>query len=65
MMKCNNVKKFPGQSLVHVHGKTCKFTVEDRDHPEGILIYALLDWLNFQSKEEACLPHLEEISQHE
>ncbi|XP_031281449.1 pentatricopeptide repeat-containing protein At4g19191, mitochondrial isoform X1 [Pistacia vera] len=65
MMKCNNVNKFPGQSQVHVNGKTCTFTVEDRDHPEGIVIYALLDCLTFQLKEKAYLPQFEEISQHE
>ncbi|XP_044478319.1 pentatricopeptide repeat-containing protein At4g19191, mitochondrial-like [Mangifera indica] len=65
MMKCNNVRKLPGQSAVHINGKTSTFTVEDRDHPEGRIIYALLDCLTFQSKEKEYLPHLGEILQHE
>ncbi|KAK1592720.1 hypothetical protein Q3G72_029208 [Acer saccharum] len=66
MMKCNKVRKFPGQSHVEVNGKTLTFTVEDRDHPEGILIYGLLDCLSFQSKEDASYSrHLEGISDHD
>ncbi|TXG60576.1 hypothetical protein EZV62_015149 [Acer yangbiense] len=66
MMKCNKVRKFPGQSHVEVNGKTHTFTVEDRDHPEGILIYGLLDCLSFQSKEDASYSrHLEGISNHD
>ncbi|KAL5751695.1 hypothetical protein ACOSP7_021868 [Xanthoceras sorbifolium] len=66
MMKCNKVRKFPGQSHVEVNGKTCTFTVEDRNHPEGILIYELLDFLTIQSKEDvAYYRHLEGILEHD
>lgn len=59
MMKCNRVKKFPGESHVRVHGKTCRFTVEDRDHPEAGKIYTILDFLALQSKEEDYSPYFE------
>uniref|UniRef100_A0A7N2RAY3 Pentatricopeptide repeat-containing protein n=1 Tax=Quercus lobata TaxID=97700 RepID=A0A7N2RAY3_QUELO len=50
MMKSNKVRKSPGQSLVQVKGKTHIFTVEHRDHPEGRLIYMMLDSLNLHLK---------------
>ncbi|KAF3959994.1 hypothetical protein CMV_015253 [Castanea mollissima] len=55
MMKSNKVRKSPGQSLVQVKGKTHIFTVEHRDHPEGMLIYMMLDSLNLHLK-KARLP---------
>ncbi|CAL9001289.1 unnamed protein product [Prunus brigantina] len=56
-MKFKKVKKFPGQSLLHVNGEPHVFTVEGRDHPEGLLIYAMLDSLALQLKEEQYSPH--------
>ncbi|BBG93504.1 Tetratricopeptide repeat-like superfamily protein [Prunus dulcis] len=56
-MKFKKVKKIPGQSLLHVNGKPHVFTVEDRGHPEGLLIYAMLDSLALQLKEEQYSPH--------
>ena len=50
MMKSNKVRKSPGQSLVHVKGKTHIFIVEHRDHPERRLIYMMLDSLNLHLK---------------
>ncbi|PON86633.1 Tetratricopeptide-like helical domain containing protein [Trema orientale] len=52
MMKSNKVKKFPGQSIIQVNGKPHVFAVEDRGHPEGLLIYEMLDSLILQLKEE-------------
>ncbi|GFS36596.1 tetratricopeptide repeat (TPR)-like superfamily protein [Actinidia rufa] len=52
MMKGNQVIKYPGQSLVQVNGKSHTFTVEDRSHCQGQLIYKLLDGLALQLKEE-------------
>lgn len=51
MMKHNMVRKNPGQSLIQINAKNCAFTVEDRDHPEGVLIYAVLDGLSLLSKD--------------
>lgn len=51
-MKCNQVTKSPGQSVVQVNGKGHTFTVEDRCHPTGLLIYEALDGLALQLKEE-------------
>ncbi|KAL9462115.1 hypothetical protein AB3S75_000168 [Citrus x aurantiifolia] len=65
MMKRNQVKKFPGQSLVHINGKTCMFTVEDRYHSESELTYPILDCLALHSKEEAYSSHLKGIPEHE
>ncbi|KAB2617339.1 pentatricopeptide repeat-containing protein [Pyrus ussuriensis x Pyrus communis] len=59
-MKINKVKKFPGQSLVHVNGKPHVFTVEDRGHLDSLLLYATLDSLSLQSKEEYW-PYLEDF----
>ncbi|KAL4638176.1 hypothetical protein ACB092_03G131000 [Castanea dentata] len=58
MMKSNKVRKSPGQSLIPVKGKTHIFTVEHRDHPEGRLIYMMLDSLNLHLK-KARLPSCE------
>ncbi|PQM37641.1 pentatricopeptide repeat-containing protein [Prunus yedoensis var. nudiflora] len=58
-MKFKKVKKIPGQSLLHVNGKPHVFTVEDRGHPEGLLIYAMLDSLALQLKEEQYSPRSE------
>ena len=55
MMKSNKVKKFPGQSIVQVNGKPHVFAVEDRGHPDGLFMYAMLDSLILQLKEEGCL----------
>ncbi|KAF9599687.1 hypothetical protein IFM89_001633 [Coptis chinensis] len=52
MMKGNKVRKSPGQSLVQANGKIHSFTVEDRSHPEGLLIYDVLDNLALQLKKE-------------
>lgn len=65
MMKSSRVKKFPGESLIQVNGKSHAFTVEDSCHPEGLLIYAMLDELTLQLKEERLSPHLEKILEHE
>ncbi|XP_010261135.1 PREDICTED: pentatricopeptide repeat-containing protein At4g19191, mitochondrial [Nelumbo nucifera] len=51
MMKCNRVKKSAGCSLVQVNGKIHTFTVEDRCHPEDLLIYEVLDGLALQLRE--------------
>ena len=51
MMKCNMVRKYPGKSIVQVNGKTHEFTVEDRFHPEGFLIYETLENLALHMKE--------------
>ncbi|KAA8530983.1 hypothetical protein F0562_005727 [Nyssa sinensis] len=61
MMKCNQVIKFPGQSLVQVNGKSYAFTVQDRCHPEGLLIYDTLDGLALQLKEEGYLSDVYEF----
>ncbi|OVA13735.1 Pentatricopeptide repeat [Macleaya cordata] len=65
MMKCNRVRKSPGQSLVQVNGKSHAFTVEDRCHPEGLLIYEVLDGLALQLTKEGLEPYLEFILDHE
>ncbi|XP_052195796.1 pentatricopeptide repeat-containing protein At4g19191, mitochondrial [Diospyros lotus] len=51
MMRGNQVEKYPGQSIVQVNGKSHTFTVEDRSHPEGLLMYEALDALTLQLKE--------------
>lgn len=51
MMKSNKVRKSPGKSLLLVNGKTHEFTVEDRCHPEGLLIYETLENLALHMKE--------------
>ena len=65
MMKRNQVKKFPGQSLFHINGKTCTFTAEDRYHAESELTYPVLDCLALHSREEAYSSHLKWIPEHE
>ncbi|XWS35050.1 hypothetical protein CRYUN_Cryun21dG0092900 [Craigia yunnanensis] len=65
LMKRNNVSKSPGQSLVHVNGKSHRFTVEDRSHPEGVLIYTLLDYLAFQLKDNGYSLYLGDIPEME
>lgn len=57
MMRSNRIKKSPGQSFVEINGKTCAFTVEDRGHFDRDLIYAVLDGLILQSKEEGSSQH--------
>ncbi|XP_057969239.1 pentatricopeptide repeat-containing protein At4g19191, mitochondrial [Malania oleifera] len=52
MMKSNRVRKSPGRSLVRLNGKSHPFTVEDRCHPEGLLILGVLDCLALQLKVE-------------
>ncbi|KAI8535942.1 hypothetical protein RHMOL_Rhmol10G0215000 [Rhododendron molle] len=52
LMKGNQVTKSAGQSLIQVNGKIHKFTVEDRSHGEGHLIYDMLDALASLLKEE-------------
>ncbi|PIA65627.1 hypothetical protein AQUCO_00100855v1 [Aquilegia coerulea] len=50
MMKGNRLRKSPGQSSVEANGKIHSFTVEDRSHPEGLLIYEVLDGLALHFK---------------
>ncbi|CAN1745864.1 Pentatricopeptide repeat-containing protein At4g19191, mitochondrial [Linum perenne] len=52
LMKHNRLKKYPGKSSVEVNGKLFDFTVEDRRHVEGKTIYAVLENLVLQLKEE-------------
>ncbi|XP_010555344.1 PREDICTED: pentatricopeptide repeat-containing protein At4g19191, mitochondrial [Tarenaya hassleriana] len=52
LMKCRNVKKHPGESVVQMNGKNHVFTVEDRDHPQGEVIYSVLESLSFLAKDE-------------
>ncbi|XP_021299496.1 pentatricopeptide repeat-containing protein At4g19191, mitochondrial [Herrania umbratica] len=65
LMKRSNVSKSPGQSLVQVNGKTRRFTVEDRSHPESVLIYMLLDDLALQLKDDGYPLYLGNISEME
>ncbi|KAG9137775.1 hypothetical protein Leryth_019398 [Lithospermum erythrorhizon] len=51
-MKSNRVTKFPGQSLIEVNGKSYTFTVEDRCHSEGSVIYDVLAHLTLQIKDK-------------
>ncbi|XP_071742078.1 pentatricopeptide repeat-containing protein At4g19191, mitochondrial-like [Rutidosis leptorrhynchoides] len=60
LMRKNQVKKFPGESVVQVNRKNYKFTVEDRCHPKGTVIYEVLDGLGLQSKDE-----LDLVSSHD
>ncbi|KAK7358923.1 hypothetical protein VNO77_00864 [Canavalia gladiata] len=59
-MKHLQVRKFPGQSIIQVNGKSPIFTVEDRDHPEALNIYGVLDSLTSHSKQQV-LTYSEEI----
>ena len=52
MMKREGVSKLPGQSIVQLNGRGHAFTVEDRSHPEGLLIYEMLDGLTLHLKEK-------------
>ncbi|XVE89365.1 hypothetical protein DITRI_Ditri19aG0196000 [Diplodiscus trichospermus] len=65
LMKRNNVSKSPGQSLVHVNGKLHRFTVEDRSHPESVLIYTLLGYLSLQLKDNGFSLYLVDIPEME
>ncbi|KAJ0677219.1 putative tetratricopeptide-like helical domain superfamily [Helianthus annuus] len=60
LMKTSRVKKFPGESVVQVNGKSFKFTVEDRCHPKGEVIYEVLDGLALQLKDELDSSNLED-----
>ncbi|MCL7036939.1 hypothetical protein MKW94_004130 [Papaver nudicaule] len=64
MMKCNRVKKSPGKSSVQVNGATHSFTVEDRCHQEGIMIYEVLDGLALQLQEDRLGQYTEFILAH-
>lgn len=63
-MKYLQVRKFPGQSIIQVNGKSTIFTVEDRDHSETLYIYDLLDGLTSHSK-KGLLAYSEEIVERE
>lgn len=65
LMKCNKVKKSPGQSLIQVDGKNHIFGVEERCHPVGSQIFELLDVLAFQLKQAGVSYHFEGVPQHE
>ncbi|KAI5672748.1 hypothetical protein M9H77_13112 [Catharanthus roseus] len=51
-MKSNQVSKYPGESIIQVNGKSYTFRVEDRSHPEGFLIFKLLNILALHFKDE-------------
>lgn len=42
---------FPGKSMIFVNGNNHEFTVEDRMHVQGLLIYEILDGLALQLRE--------------
>ncbi|KAJ0488318.1 putative tetratricopeptide-like helical domain superfamily [Helianthus annuus] len=65
LMKTTRVKKFPGESVVQVNGKSFKFRVEDRCHPKGEVIYEVLDCLALQLKDESDLSNLEDCLSYE
>lgn len=50
MMKQEGASKLPGKSIVQVNGRAHVFTVEDRSHPEGSLIYEIIDGLALHLK---------------
>ncbi|KAF5203123.1 Pentatricopeptide repeat-containing protein [Thalictrum thalictroides] len=50
MMKGNRLRKSPGQSSVEANGKIHAFKVEDRSHPEELVIYEVLDGLALHFK---------------
>ncbi|KAJ0247079.1 Pentatricopeptide repeat-containing protein [Hirschfeldia incana] len=52
MMKVRNVKKYPGESVIQVDGKSHKFTVGERDHVEHGTIYHVLDCLSMFARDE-------------
>ncbi|KAF8115087.1 hypothetical protein N665_0030s0128 [Sinapis alba] len=55
MMKLKNVKKYPGESVIHVDGKNHTFTVGERDHEEHEMIYYVLDCLSMFARDEHIL----------
>ncbi|KAM0952922.1 putative tetratricopeptide-like helical domain superfamily [Dioscorea sansibarensis] len=59
MMKRSGVKKFPGKSIVQIDGKGHSFTVEDRNHVDGLQIYEILDGLALQLKEQGDVTDVE------
>ncbi|KAL9225026.1 hypothetical protein vseg_000998 [Gypsophila vaccaria] len=65
LMKSNEVKKFPGQSIVQVNGKNHTFSVEERSHPEGLQIYELLHLLASQLKKDPFSLNFEDVSEYE
>ncbi|XP_050204710.1 pentatricopeptide repeat-containing protein At4g19191, mitochondrial-like [Mercurialis annua] len=64
MMKNKRVIKSPGQSLLEINGKTHAFTVEDRGHYNGELIYDILDCLVLQSKDDETSQQLDSTLEH-
>ncbi|KAK7318546.1 hypothetical protein RJT34_03249 [Clitoria ternatea] len=63
-MKHLQVRKSPGQSIIQVNGKSSMFTVEDRDHPETLYIYDMLDGLISHSR-KGLLAYSKEIVERE
>nr|XP_043626395.1 pentatricopeptide repeat-containing protein At4g19191, mitochondrial [Erigeron canadensis] len=61
LMKHNQVIKYPGKSIVQVNGKSYEFTVEDRCHLNGTVVYEVLDGLGLQLKEELDLLTLQDV----
>ncbi|KAI3524077.1 hypothetical protein L1887_02715 [Cichorium endivia] len=61
LMKRNQVVKNPGESVVHVNGKSYKFTVEDLCHPKRSVIYEVLDGLGLEMKNESDLSILQDV----
>ncbi|XP_027367218.1 pentatricopeptide repeat-containing protein At4g19191, mitochondrial [Abrus precatorius] len=59
-MKHLQLRKSPGESIIQVNEKSTIFTVEDRDHPETLYIYNMLDALTSHSK-KVLLSYSEEI----
>ncbi|KAH0894298.1 hypothetical protein HID58_056727, partial [Brassica napus] len=55
MMKVRNVKKYPGESVIQVDGKSHTFTVGERDHAEHETIYHVLDGLSLFAREKHTL----------
>lgn len=51
MMKFRNVKKYPGESVIQVDGKSHTFTVGERDHAEHETIYFVLDCLSMFARD--------------
>ncbi|KAL0693130.1 hypothetical protein Bca4012_060310 [Brassica carinata] len=60
MMKLRNVKKYPGESVIQVDGKSHTFTVGKRDHAEHENIYLVLDCLCMFARDEH-LYNIEEL----
>ncbi|KAL5721963.1 hypothetical protein ACHQM5_005539 [Ranunculus cassubicifolius] len=56
MMKTRNVKKDPGYSWIDVKGKTHSFVVDDKSHPEAVLIYDKVKELIRIIKKEGYIP---------